>query len=334
MIARIWSGESPLWLLLLPLSWLYGLVSGLIRLSYKVGLKRAWRAPVPVVVVGNLTAGGNGKTPVVIWLVEQLTRRGIRVGVVSRGYGGKAERYPLLLTPQTTTAEAGDEPVLIFQRTGAPVAVSPVRSEAVQALLNQTDVQIVITDDGLQHYALARDKEIVVIDGVRRFGNGWWLPAGPMRERASRLRAVDAVIVNGGTAQAGEIPMQLRPGLAVNLLTGERRDVAELPGLVAMAGIGHPPRFFSTLEACGARLLNRVPLADHQALSLSQVAGFTVPGQTLIMTEKDAVKCRSFARDNWWYLPVDAELQGEQPERLLQELIALAGGGNGVSPAH
>lgn len=284
--------------------------------------------------MGNLTAGGNGKTPVVIWLVEQLTRRGIRVGVVSRGYGGKAERYPLLLTPQTTTAEAGDEPVLIFQRTGAPVAVSPVRSEAVQALLNQTDVQIVITDDGLQHYALARDKEIVVIDGVRRFGNGWWLPAGPMRERASRLRAVDAVIVNGGTAQAGEIPMQLRPGLAVNLLTGERRDVAELPGLVAMAGIGHPPRFFSTLEACGARLLNRVPLADHQALSLSQVAGFTVPGQTLIMTEKDAVKCRSFARDNWWYLPVDAELQGEQPERLLQELIALAGGGNGVSPAH
>jgi len=163
-----------------------------------------------------------------------------------------------------------------------------------------------------------------VIDGVRRFGNGWWLPAGPMRERASRLRSVDAVIVNGGTAQAGEIPMQLRPGLAVNLLTGERRDVAELPDLVAMAGIGHPPRFYATLEACGARLLNTVPLADHQALSLEQVDGFTAPGQTLIMTEKDAVKCRAFARDNWWYLPVDAELQGEQPEQLLQALIALA----------
>lgn len=334
MIARIWSGESPLWLLLLPLSWLYGLVSGLIRLSYKVGLKRAWRAPVPVVVVGNLTAGGNGKTPVVIWLVEQLTKRGIRVGVVSRGYGGKAERYPLLLTAQTTTAQAGDEPVLIFQRTGAPVAVSPVRSEAVQALLNQTDVQIVITDDGLQHYALARDKEIVVIDGVRRFGNGWWLPAGPMRERASRLRSVDAVIVNGGTAQVGEIPMQLRPGLAVNLLTGERRDVAELNHLVAMAGIGHPPRFFSTLEACGAKLQRSVPLADHQALSLEQVAAFTAPGQTLIMTEKDAVKCRAFARDNWWYLPVDAQLQGEQPEQLLQALIALAGQVKEVSPTH
>jgi tetraacyldisaccharide 4'-kinase len=278
---------------------------------------------VPVVVVGNLTAGGNGKTPVVIWLVEQLQKRGIRPGVVSRGYGGKAAHYPLLLTAETTTAEAGDEPVLIFQRTGAPVAVSPVRSDAVQALLAEHAVQIIITDDGLQHYALARDKEIVVIDGVRRFGNGWWLPAGPMRERASRLKSVDAVIVNGGEAKTGEIPMHLQPGLAVNLVTGERRSVAELPSLVAMAGIGHPPRFFATLEQCGARLEKRVPLADHQALVEGQVAALTVPGQTLIMTEKDAVKCRAFAKENWWYLPVDAELSGEQPERLLKELIAL-----------
>ncbi|NIF36784.1 tetraacyldisaccharide 4'-kinase [Enterobacter sp. Tr-810] len=323
MIARIWSGESPLWLLLLPLSWLYGLVSGVISLLYRLGIKRAWRAPVPVVVVGNLTAGGNGKTPVVIWLVEQLKARGIRVGVVSRGYGGKAAKYPLLLTSDTLTSEAGDEPVLIYQRTGAPVAVSPVRSEAVQALLAEHDVQIIITDDGLQHYALARDKEIVVIDGVRRFGNGWWLPAGPMRERASRLKSVDAVIVNGGVAQQGEIPMHLHPGLAVNLLTGERKAVAQLPALVAMAGIGHPPRFFATLEQCGARIEKRVPLADHQALVPEQVAAFAVPGQTLIMTEKDAVKCRAFAKENWWYLPVDAELSGEQPEQLLKDLIAL-----------
>ena len=323
MIARIWSGESPLWLLLLPLSWLYGLVSGIIRLLYRLGLKRAWRAPVPVVVVGNLTAGGNGKTPVVIWLVEQLQKRGIRPGVVSRGYGGKAAYYPLLLTPDTTTAEAGDEPVLIYQRTGAPVAVSPVRSDAVQALLAEHDVQIIITDDGLQHYALARDKEIVVIDGVRRFGNGWWLPAGPMRERASRLKSVDAVIVNGGAAQPGEIPMHLQPGMAINLLTGERQAVSRLPALVAMAGIGHPPRFFATLEQCGARLEKRVPLADHQALVAEQVDALTTSGQTLIMTEKDAVKCRAFAKGNWWYLPVDAELSGEQPEHLLQELIAL-----------
>ncbi|CAH6635590.1 tetraacyldisaccharide 4'-kinase [Pseudocitrobacter vendiensis] len=324
MIARIWSGESPLWLLLLPLSWLYGLVSGLIRLSYKLGLKKAWRAPVPVVVVGNLTAGGNGKTPVVIWLVEQLQQQGIRVGVVSRGYGGKAETYPLLLDPEITTAQAGDEPVLIFQRTGAPVAVSPVRSDAVKALLAAHPVQLIITDDGLQHYRLARDKEIVVIDGVRRFGNGWWLPAGPMRERASRLKSVDAIITNGGTALAGEIPMRLQPGQAVNLLTGERRALTELHDVVAMAGIGHPPRFFATLENSGLQPVKTVALADHQALTLTDVEALTAPGQTLIMTEKDAVKCRAFAKSNWWYLPVDAELSGERAQRLLQELVALA----------
>lgn len=131
---------------------------------------------------GNLTAGGNGKTPVVIWLVEHLQRRGYRVGVVSRGYGGKAERYPLLLDYAVTTAQAGDEPVLIFQRTGAPVAVAPRRRDAVSALLAQHTLDVVITDDGLQHYALERDIELVVIDGMRRFGNGWWLPAGPMRK--------------------------------------------------------------------------------------------------------------------------------------------------------
>ena len=323
MIARIWSGESPLWRLLLPLSWLYGLVSGGIRLCYKLGLKRAWRAPVPVVVVGNLTAGGNGKTPVVIWLVEQLQQRGIRVGVVSRGYGGKAAAYPLLLTAETTTAEAGDEPVLIFQRTGVPVAVSPVRSDAVKAILAHHDVQIIVTDDGLQHYRLARDVEIVVIDGVRRFGNGWWLPAGPMRERAGRLKSVDATIVNGGVARPGEIPMHLEPGLAVNLRTGERRDVAQLPDIVAMAGIGHPPRFFATLEACGARPQKCVALADHQSLTYSDVSALLAEGQTLVMTEKDAVKCRAFADENWWYLPVDAHLSGERPDALLDSLISL-----------
>lgn len=326
MIARIWSGESPLWRLLLPLSWLYGLVSGAIRLSYRLGLKKAWRAPVPVVVVGNLTAGGNGKTPVVIWLVEQLQQRGVRVGVVSRGYGGKAERYPLLLAPETPTEHAGDEPVLIYQRTRAPVAVSPDRCEAVQAILAQHDVQLIITDDGLQHYRLARDKEIVVIDGVRRFGNGWWLPAGPMRERASRLRIVDAVITNGGVAKTGEIPMRLQPGLAINLKSGERREVVTLPHVVAMAGIGHPPRFFNTLAECGVQVEKCIALADHQALDKAQVSGFTGPGQTLVMTEKDAVKCRAFADEHWWYLPVDAQLAGDKPEQLLQELLTLARG--------
>lgn len=323
MIERIWSGQSPLWLLLLPLSLLYGLVSGLIRLSYRLGLRTVWRAPVPVVVVGNLTAGGNGKTPVVVWLVEQLQQRGVRVGVVSRGYGGKAAQYPLLLTTHTSTAEAGDEPVLIFQRTGAPVAVSPVRADAVKALLAEHPLQLIITDDGLQHYALARDKEIVVIDGVRRFGNGWWLPAGPMRERAGRLRSVDAVITNGGEAHQSEIAMTLKPGLAINLLTGEKRSVDSLPQVVAMAGIGHPPRFFATLEQAGVQPVKTISLADHQALNEAQVASFINEGQTLVMTEKDAVKCRAFAHPDWWYLPVDAVLARPQADKLVDSLLSL-----------
>lgn len=325
MIERIWSGKSPLYLLLLPLSWLYGLVSGAIRLCYRLGLKKTWRAPVPVVVVGNLTAGGNGKTPVVIWLVEQLQLRGIRVGVVSRGYGGKAEHYPLLLDQNTTTFEAGDEPVLIYQRTGASVAVAPRRSEAVQLLVDKVKPQLIITDDGLQHYALARDKEIVVVDGVRRFGNGWWLPAGPMRERTGRLAYVDAVITNGGNAKAGEIAMTLQPGDAVNLLSGERCPVHMLENVVAMAGIGHPPRFFATLEQCGVTPVRTVSLADHQALNENDVAKLVQPGQTLLMTEKDAVKCRVFitGHDNWWYLPVDARLAQPQADALLQSLLDL-----------
>lgn len=325
MIERIWSGKSPLYLLLLPLAWLYGLVSGAIRLCYQLGFKKSWRAPVPVVVVGNLTAGGNGKTPVVIWLVEQLQRRGIRVGVVSRGYGGKASRYPLLLDDNTTTSEAGDEPVLIYLRTGAAVAVAPRRSEAVQMLVEKAQPQLIITDDGLQHYALARDKEIVVVDGIRRFGNGWWLPAGPMRERTGRLASVDAVITNGGEAQAGEISMTLQPDEAVNLLTGERRPAHMLENVVAMAGIGHPPRFFATLQQCGLTPLRTVSLADHQALSENDVVKLVQPGQTLLMTEKDAVKCRVFVtgHENWWYLPVDAHLAQPQADALLQSLLAL-----------
>lgn len=325
MIERIWAGKSPLYLLLLPLSWLYGLVSGAIRLSYRFGLKKSWRAPVPVVIVGNLTAGGNGKTPVVIWLVEQLQQRGIRVGVVSRGYGGKAESYPLLLDQSTTTDQAGDEPVLIYQRTHAAVAVAPRRSDAVKMLVEKVQPQLIITDDGLQHYALARDKEIVVIDGVRRFGNGWWLPAGPMRERAGRLASVDAIITNGGDAKTGEISMALHPGDAVNLLTGERRPVNTLENVVAMAGIGHPPRFFTTLRQCGVTPLETVSLADHQALSESDVVKLVQAQQTLLMTEKDAVKCRAFVEghDNWWYLPVDAQLAQPRADELLQSLLAL-----------
>lgn len=324
MIERIWSGRSALYVLLLPLSLLYGLISNLLRLSYVWGWRKAWRAPVPVVVVGNLTAGGNGKTPVVIWLVQTLQRQGLRVGVVSRGYGGKAARYPLVLNEKTSTAEAGDEPVLIYQRTGAAVAVSPSRREAVEALLTAGPIDIIVTDDGLQHYALARDIEIVVVDGERRFGNGWWLPAGPMRERAGRLKSVSAVINNGGVPLPGELAMQLVPGLAINLSSGAECDAVALDNIIAMAGIGHPPRFFNTLRNLGITPVKEVAFADHQNYSAAALGALVEPGQTLLMTEKDAVKARAFASPNWWYLPVEAVVQDADP--LLARILALSNG--------
>ncbi|WP_337008653.1 tetraacyldisaccharide 4'-kinase [Pantoea sp. AS142] len=323
MIERIWSGHSPLWLLLWPLSLLYGAIASLIRLSYRRGWRKSWRAPLPVVVVGNLTAGGNGKTPVVIWLVETLQQRGLRAGVVSRGYGGKADHYPLLVTAQTSTEQAGDEPVLIAQRTGALVAVAPKRQRAIEALLKQGSLDVIITDDGLQHYALQRDREIVVVDGVRRFGNGWWLPAGPMRERADRLRQVDAVIINGGEARPEEIAMQLQPGLAINLLTGETCPSEQLGAVVAMAGIGHPPRFFTTLKQHGITPVAEIAFADHHAYSKDELTRLLQSGQQLLMTEKDAVKCRLFAQPNWWYLPVDAHLTGKAVTPLLDDIEQL-----------
>ncbi|MGL6116804.1 tetraacyldisaccharide 4'-kinase [Plesiomonas sp.] len=322
MIERLWFSRSRWCWLLLPLSGVFALISAARRSAFRLGWKKSWRAPVPVVVVGNITVGGNGKTPMVIWLVEQLQARGFRPAVVSRGYGGQATQYPLLLNEHTLATQAGDEPVLIYQRTGAPVAVDPNRSRAVQALLAEHSVDVIITDDGLQHYALARDVEIVIVDGQRRFGNGFLLPAGPLREGVSRLKSVDAVIVNGGDAQPNEIPMQLQAHCAVNLLTGEQRAVDALPATVAMAGIGHPPRFFATLQTLGATPIRCVAFADHQAYSQQQLAALTSGEQVLLMTEKDAVKCRHFIQPNWWYLPVQAQLPETEGNALLAHITA------------
>lgn len=321
MIERIWSGKSWCYILLLPFSWLYGVIATLRRIAYQKGWLSSWKSPVPVVVVGNLTAGGNGKTPVVIWLVERLIAQGFKPGVVSRGYGGKSDHYPLLLSANTTPAMAGDEPVLIYHRTGAPVAVAPVRRDAVKALLDNHSLDVIITDDGLQHYALQRDYEIVVIDGQRRFGNGWWLPAGPMRERAGRLDSVDAIIVNGGVSQDSEISMTLEGEIAINLKTGEKKPVAQLNKAVAMAGIGHPPRFFNSLSDKGIQLIATNAFSDHSDYSAQELQQLTPHNEPLIMTEKDAVKCHHFAQDNWWYLPVSASLNSQTVLKQVTNLI-------------
>ncbi|GHA37552.1 tetraacyldisaccharide 4'-kinase [Photobacterium aphoticum] len=324
IVEKMWFESHPLgWVLspvLWPLSKLFGLISRRRRQQYQSGQKAVYRAKVPVIVVGNITAGGNGKTPVVVWLVEQLLAKGLKPGVVSRGYGAKAPHYPYRVTDSSTTAEAGDEPVLIYRRTGVPVAVSPVRADAVAML--ESEVDVIITDDGLQHYALARDIEIVVIDGQRRFGNQQLIPAGPLREGCERLQEVDFLICNGGDAQAGEIPMHLAPSALINLQSGARCEANTLNGdVVAMAGIGHPPRFFNTLASLGVQPVVCQPFADHKAFSEQELHQLSARGQHLLMTEKDAVKCHTFALPNWWYLPVDAVLPPEQAERLINRII-------------
>ncbi|SPZ23457.1 Tetraacyldisaccharide 4'-kinase [Providencia rettgeri] len=203
------------------------------------------------------------------------------------------------------------------------MAVAPKRSDAVKALLEKFPLDVIITDDGLQHYALQRDYEIVVIDGQRRFGNGWWLPAGPMRERAGRLKRVNAVIVNGGEAQENEAVMALEGDVAYNLVTGEKRAVTQLPAVVAIAGIGHPPRFFTSLENKGVEVINTHAFADHQSYELKQLSPLVKNEQNLLMTEKDAVKCRAFAQPNWWFLPVQAQLQPIDAEKILSGIRKL-----------
>ena len=306
-----------LWLLS-PLSLLFWLITALRRQAYQLGWMPRYRAPVPVIVVGNLSVGGNGKTPVVIWLVETLRAAGWQPGVVSRGYGGKAAVYPLLLTAETPAAECGDEPRLIADRCGVPVAVAPKRAEAVQALLATGQVDLIICDDGLQHYALARDLELVVVDGERRFGNGHLLPMGPLREGLWRLGQVDAVLCNGGAAQPGEYPMALLAQTVQPLLPQER-GLPTHTQVDAMAGIGHPPRFFNTLRQLGYDLQQTVAFADHQSFDAKALAK-QFSDRPLLMTEKDAVKCREFAQANWWYLPVAAQLPHSLAEFIVHTL--------------
>ncbi len=323
MIEKIWFDDHPLkylfWPLLWPLSLLFGVISQLKRKQYQTGKKVAYKAPIPVVVVGNITAGGNGKTPVVVWLVEQLQQLGYKPGVVSRGYGAKAPQYPLVLNEGTPARHCGDEPKLIHRRTGAPVAVDPVRSNAVKALL-EVGVDVIITDDGLQHYALARDIELVIVDGNRRFGNQNLIPLGPLRETVERLGEVDFVITNGGQAHPGEIAMSLAPSKAINLKTKQRVDVSELEDLVAFAGIGHPPRFFNTLKVMNADVKVTKGFADHQDFDQQELEALAQQGANVIMTEKDAVKCREYAQDNWWYLPVSAQFDSNDAEQILNRI--------------
>ena len=301
----IWYGARPVQLRLRAMAALFANVASLRRGLYRAGILRSMRFPVPVVVVGNISVGGTGKTPLVIGLVHALRERGWRPGVISRGYGGSATTAQRVTVP-VNPAIVGDEPAVIAELTGAPVAVGRRRVEAARLLLDEIDV--LIADDGLQHYALARDVEICVVDGERRFGNEQILPAGPLREPLSRLGNVDFRVCNGGNPKPGETLMTLEGDTAVSLT--DPKHVQPLSGFVeqgvhAIAGIGNPGRFFASLRSKGLRVIEH-PFPDHHAYRVEDLD--FGDGLPLLMTSKDAIKCREFARGSWWSVPVRATL--------------------------
>jgi tetraacyldisaccharide 4'-kinase len=318
-----WYRRSPWLLALTPASLVYCGLGRLRRLFYRAGLLTRHRIPVQVIIVGNLTAGGTGKTPLVTWLVDFLSTSGYRPGVIARGYKGRACHWPQPVHADSDPLIVGDEAVLLAGRCGCPVIVGPDRVAAARALSEQGECDLIIADDGLQHYALERDIEIVVIDGERRFGNGFCLPAGPLRESPGRLADVDLAVVNG-TGGPGEYPMTVHTVCAVSLERGIPLRKLACFGhqtVHAVAGIGNPARFFTSLREAGMQLEEHV-FPDHHAYVAADLDfGDDRP---VVMTEKDAVKCRNFGLRNCWYIPVTIELPAEFGTRVL-ELLARGG---------
>lgn len=312
---RLWYGQHPLGLLLVPLSWLYCTLAVLRRRAYRTGVLPVTRLGVPVIVVGNIVVGGTGKTPLVIWIAGFLARRGFRPGVVCRGYGGSAGRRPQLIGADSDPGAVGDEAVLLARRAGCPVAVGIDRVAAARLLLDH-GCDVVVSDDGLQHLRLHRDVEIAVVDAARRHGTGRCLPAGPLREPVSRLHEVDLVVAHGEAAP-GEFGMVLQPCGLRGVADEERRSSIEsMPqGQVhALCGIGNPSRFFAALRARGLVVIAHA-FADHHRFTRADIEfGDQLP---VLMTEKDAVKCRSIADARHWYVYVEARLPREFGERLL-----------------
>lgn len=296
-----------------------------------------------VLVVGNLAVGGTGKTPFIQWLAGELTARGLKFGVISRGYGGKARNYPLLVTETSEPGLVGDEPAMLAQTLKCPLVVDPKRARALAYITEKFELDLVISDDGLQHFALPRDIELVLMDAARPgygVGNQQCFPAGPLREPLGRLKLVDAVVFNGGMPAnpgfalpklVGEV--QLQPAQFANLLTGEVLDLASFQqkfggqALNAIAGIGFPQRFFTSLKSLGWQLHTK-EFPDHYAYQLQDLSEFAQSGsdqKPLIMTAKDAVKCAVFAEqlaaENWWQLQIKPEVNAEFATELLAKIL-------------
>lgn len=328
-LTQAWYRDAAGLRLLQPLSRLFGAIASWRRARYLANPALRYRSSATVVVIGNITVGGTGKTPLTLALAQILGKHGVKLAIVSRGHGGTSKRYPLEVTVDSDPAECGDEALIYAARAGCPVVVDPQRVRAVQYLEQHYQPLLILCDDGLQHYALERDLEIAVIDGKRGLGNGQLLPCGPLREPAARLHDVDMLVINGkATADLPELAIPtftllLQPGRLHNLATGETLDCADFlqrhPGKVhALAGIGNPERFFCTLTTEGFAIITHVFPDHHRYLA----AELDLPDELpIVMTEKDAVKCRAFATARHWYLCVDAVLPEGLMPLLLDKLV-------------
>ena len=324
-IDNMWYAPSwyhwPVIILLLPVTALFWALSALRRTLFRLHIKSAVGISVPVIVVGNISVGGNGKTPLVVYLAQRLRQQGYHPGVLSRGYGGKNAHYPMTVQPNSQVAVVGDEAILMRQHINCPLVVDPIRSRGAKVLTDTHKCDVIICDDGLQHYALNRDIEIVVVDGQRRIGNKLLLPAGPLREGAWRLDTVDFVVLNGGMLSNGEHLMSLETGKLINVkYPNKSLSICDLTSpVIALAGIGNPQRFFSLLQKKQVTLTEQISFVDHHAFSAKDI-----PVGTVIMTEKDAVKCTQIAHDDCWYLPVSASLSSQFESQLLLLLKQVA----------
>lgn len=313
-ITALWY-KGSFWLLLLyPLSVVFKLVAFIRKKNLQ---KKSCKAQAPVIVVGNITVGGTGKTPVVIALANHFAEQGKSVAIISRGYGGTAKQLPYFVTATDNPSHCGDEPLLMAQNTTAQVVIDADRCRAIEALQKQHKPDVILLDDGLQHYRLARDIEIVVVDGKRGFGNGWCLPAGPLREPINRLNSIDFVISNGACSDkrlpSNTHTFTLSDSGFYSLI--DKQQTTLTPQTIhAVAGIGNPSRFFNQLTAQGFTVIEHA-FADHHAYSAQDISWSDAP---VVMTEKDAVKCQQFAQQHWYYVPVKAQL----PDMFLQQLDA------------
>ena len=300
-VERMWyQGHKAAWLLL-PLAWLYAAITALRRLMFRFAITKQHRVAAPVIVVGNISVGGTGKTPFTLALCKLLQQQGWQPGIISRGYGAEITK-PTLVAADGLAEAFGDEPLLLAQRSGCPVVVCPDRVAAARFLLANTPCNIVISDDGLQHYRLARDVEIVLIDGVRGLGNGLLIPAGPLREGKWRLDTVNLVVANSKAFPGADGVMQLKAAAAVTLKGAKVLPAGSEVSLVA--GIGNPQRFVQTVQTAGIAVAGKYFFPDHHHFCVEDFKNIAGP---VLMTDKDAVKCLSFSQDDWYRLPVEAE---------------------------